>query len=125
MTQGKNETHQHFLERQRKNSKNHYKRNALFYINKSKQEKIKLKLFYQKLKLNYHCSKCSESDPCCIDFHHKNINEKEFNIGCAVRLGISHKKLLTEIKKCTPLCRNCHAKLHFHILKNTGHHTKV
>lgn len=58
------------------------------------------------------CSRCPESDPCCIDFHHRDPAEKEMSIAVIVRRSWSYKRLDAEIAKCDLLCRNCHAKLH-------------
>ena len=52
--------------------------------------------------------KCSEA----LDFHHKDLNEKEFNIGQALNLR-GREKILEEIKKCKILCANCHRELHY------------
>lgn len=56
------------------------------------------------------CIKCGEAEPCCIDFHHLDPDEKEFGIA-----GSLHRKwetILTELEKCIPLCANCHRKVH-------------
>lgn len=58
------------------------------------------------------CSKCPENHPACLTFHHINDN-KEFNIGDAIRLGYGKENILKEISKCEILCSNCHMKLHF------------
>jgi hypothetical protein len=57
------------------------------------------------------CSLCDEKDPVCLDFHHKNPDEKEFNIA-TVRRAYGKKRLLAEIEKCAVICSNCHRKLH-------------
>jgi hypothetical protein len=59
------------------------------------------------------CSKCGYKK-CyeALDFHHKNINEKEY---APARIIRSHKKLseiLKELNKCILLCSNCHRELH-------------
>lgn len=56
------------------------------------------------------CIICGESEPFCIDFHHKNPSEKEFTISKKTNLG--KDKLLVEIQKCVCLCANCHRKVH-------------
>lgn len=56
------------------------------------------------------CIICGESEPFCIDFHHKNPSEKEFTISKKTNLG--KDKLLAEIQKCICLCANCHRKVH-------------
>lgn len=57
------------------------------------------------------CKYCEEKHPACLDFHHRNADEKRFVIA-------SNKKknkdvLLEEIAKCDVVCANCHRKLHW------------
>jgi hypothetical protein len=56
------------------------------------------------------CKFCSESDPVCLEFHHKNPDEKKFGISN----GLQYKwnKIFNEIKKCVLVCSNCHKKIH-------------
>lgn len=42
-------------------------------------------------------------------FHHKNPEEKEFNISS---VGKSWDSVLAEAKKCILVCHNCHMELH-------------
>lgn len=56
------------------------------------------------------CIICGESEPVCIDFHHKDPNEKEFTIG--KHRSRSRAWLWEEISKCVCLCSNCHRKVH-------------
>jgi hypothetical protein len=58
------------------------------------------------------CVRCAESHLATLTFHHKDNSEKSFEIGNAISLGISLKRLLSEIEKCEVLCANCHAKEH-------------
>jgi hypothetical protein len=50
-----------------------------------------------------------------IDLHHINPNEKDPNFS-SLR-GWSWGKIEEEIKKCVPLCRNCHGEVHAGILE--------
>jgi hypothetical protein len=45
-----------------------------------------------------------------LDFHHKDSNEKDFNISSMMLK--SFKRLDEEIGKCLLLCANCHRELH-------------
>ena len=67
--------------------------------------------WFNEYKSSIKCSRCSESEPCCIDFHHI-YGEKEFSISNMVRNGNSIDNIIKEIKKCIPLCSNCHRKEH-------------
>jgi len=57
------------------------------------------------------CAICHETFPtCCIDMHHRNPEEKKYEIGDFKRWGI--KYLEEELEKCVALCACCHRKLH-------------
>lgn len=45
-----------------------------------------------------------------IDFHHVN-GDKSFTISSKMR-KLPSKEVINEIKKCIPLCANCHRELH-------------
>ena len=65
------------------------------------------------------CSRCPETRTPCLDFHHRNPNEKEVNVSVA----ISHwsiERLKIEIAKCDVICANCHRILH-HEERNSNH----
>jgi hypothetical protein len=66
------------------------------------------KAFIASLKVGWIC-KCGESDPVCIDFHHRE--GKEIAISRAIR-AFGPKRLREEIAKCDMICSNCHRKLH-------------
>lgn len=53
------------------------------------------------------CKLCKQTFPAvCMDFHHRNPEEKSFTIGA--RAFYSKDKLLAEIAKCDVYCANCH-----------------
>jgi len=61
------------------------------------------------------CSKCGYSKCLsALQFHHLNPKDKKFGITEALRLKVkvSKKELLEEIKKCILICANCHFELH-------------
>lgn len=43
-----------------------------------------------------------------FDFHHREPEKKEFNLGLNAVVNFSWEKLLTESEKCDILCANCH-----------------
>jgi hypothetical protein len=59
---------------------------------------------------NYDCERCGESRPECLDFHH--TGEKTLDVTRMVNHGYSKERILSEIGRCTPICANCHRKLH-------------
>lgn len=62
--------------------------------------------------LKIRCSRCPESDPVCLDFHHRDPSDKDIAITRAARNGWSKERLAAEIDKCDVLCANCHRKEH-------------
>ena len=65
------------------------------------------------LKATYACIRCGENDAACLDFHHRDPEEKSEALGRAVWYnGWSRARILEEIDKCVVLCANCHRKLH-------------
>lgn len=77
---------------------------------KDRRERIKQELLNKR---GGKCSSCGYSkSPSALCFHHRNPNEKEFNIS-GTRLTAIHRKLLElEADKCDVYCLNCHAELH-------------
>jgi hypothetical protein len=94
--------------------KDHYSKNKEYNIQKTKKYKDDIKSFLDGYKKNLKCEKCSETDIACLDFHHLNCSEKDFEIGIAVSRGYSIDKIKQEIEKCVILCANCHRKLHYY-----------
>ncbi len=56
------------------------------------------------------CACCGEKDVVCLDFHHYDPLEKEFNMSSALTKPVS--KLIEEAAKCVVVCSNCHRKIH-------------
>lgn len=59
------------------------------------------------------CKACGENHPACLDFHHRESGNKDFDISYAVNIGMGDDLIASEIAKCDVLCRNCHTKLHW------------
>ena len=59
------------------------------------------------------CIRCGYSHPEAIDFHHINPSKKLFTIGDNIIFyPLKSQKWIDELKKCAPLCKNCHAEYH-------------
>ena len=70
----------------------------------------------QKEKINEYkdsinCSKCGENRNWLLDFHHLDPSKKDFQISQGESKGWD--KVQKEIKKCVPLCSNCHRDFHY------------
>lgn len=63
------------------------------------------------------CEHCGEKNMFSLEFHHKNTSEKEYTLNCLIdyRWSLIEK----EIKKCSLLCRNCHANFHYNLNSST------
>jgi hypothetical protein len=68
--------------------------------------------WFVELKSSLVCSRCGESHPACLQFHHADPKAKETSIADAIRRAWSRKRILAELAKCEVLCANCHAKHH-------------
>lgn len=99
-------------EKQKQFLAKHYKENKDSYnlsLKKRRQNKKELLDNYKRGKC---CEICGEKDIRCLDFHHKDQNNKNKNICELVREAASNNRIITEIKKCILLCSNCHRKKH-------------
>lgn len=67
---------------------------------------------YKEFKKTLKCSRCEETHPACLQFHHLDPNTKDGDISVMMR-RVSLKKLKEEIEKCIILCANCHVKEHY------------
>ena len=78
-----------------------------------KRRKRKIKAWLNQYKSELKCSRCSENHPACLEFHHKNPQDKAINLSWVVSWGWSTERILQEIDKCIVLCANCHRKQHW------------
>jgi hypothetical protein len=58
------------------------------------------------------CIVCGETDPACLDFHHRDPAQKAYGVRQAVHHGWSRTRVRAEAAKCDILCANCHRKHH-------------
>jgi len=56
------------------------------------------------------CTKCKETRVWVLDAHHIDPSQKDLSIG---DIGHGPNKLKEELKKCIPLCSNCHRDFHY------------
>lgn len=66
------------------------------------------------LKRNAGCAYCDETEPVCLEYHHRDPSVKEF--GISNNTGMSLDKIKEEISKCVCVCSNCHKKIHAGII---------
>lgn len=58
------------------------------------------------------CARCDEEDAACLDFHHREDEDKAGNICDLVTRGWGRERLRDELRKCVVLCANCHREEH-------------
>lgn len=61
------------------------------------------------------CSLCPEKELVCLDFHHRDPSQKDFNL--ADNRTSNVELMLQEIDKCVLVCSNCHRKIHAGIIQ--------
>jgi hypothetical protein len=71
--------------------------------------------YIQDYKKQNPCHFCGESEPACLDFHHRDPKEKKFKLSDGAG-RISMNRVKEEIAKCILLCANCHRKVHIGLL---------
>lgn len=96
----------------KKEARQHYNENKSSYIDKNERNRETKKEWMSELKADLECQVCEESESCCLDFHHRNPEEKDFVIAVAVNNCYSKERILQEIEKCAVVCSNCHRKIH-------------
>jgi hypothetical protein len=89
----------------------HVKQNREKYTQYQKGRRIERQKWLQELKNGLSCIICGESDPACLDFHHRDSSVKKGLISKMVT-RVSMERVMDEIDKCDVLCANCHRKLH-------------
>lgn len=79
---------------------------------------------YHKLWVNYvleqikqrygtSCSICGyNKNYAALDFHHKNIDEKEFAPARLIYSSYDLDEIFNELDKCQLVCANCHREIH-------------
>jgi hypothetical protein len=78
-------------------------------IQETKERRAALLEWYTSYKATLRCKNCNEWRSECLQFHHRNPEEKLFDVSDCIRNGVSLETLQAEIAKCDVLCANCHA----------------
>ena len=75
---------------------------------------IKCRILIKRIKEAVGCCRCSERHIACLEFHHKEPDEKMFQVSAFRNYGYNVDRVVYEIKKCLLICSNCHKKEHYH-----------
>ena len=101
------------IEYKRKWNKKYYLEHKQQELMRVKKRKNALNKWFKNYKEKLKCSKCGEKHPACLEFHHRNSEEKFLILSQLINRGYSKERIIREVNKCTVLCANCHRKLHF------------
>lgn len=99
-------------ERQKRFLSEHYKKHKALYLQRSKRSRDRKLDEVNSIKEARGCKVCGITHPACLDFHHRNPDEKTMAVSELIR----HSKFddaLSEVEKCDVLCANCHRVLHW------------
>lgn len=100
------------LEYMRDYNKKWYDKNKVSHKATIKENKEKYKVDFYEYKSSLKCGRCSETHVSCLDFHHKDGEEKERGISSMIG-SCKLETIMEEIKKCEVVCANCHRKIHW------------
>jgi len=102
------------LERKRAWDRSYYQKHKIKRRAAATERKYRLYEYLQQIKAKAKCKYCGENYPAILQFHHRNPEEKEFDVSTFVYHQKSGPaKLEAEIAKCDILCANCHLKHHY------------
>src|SRR5690606_37840474 len=90
-----------------------YERNKSKWIAVHRKRQDEKRAWFKEFKKTLKCSRCPETHPAALDFHHKDPSKKEISLGKVLARGWSKARILAEIAKYEVLCSNCHRKLHY------------
>lgn len=94
----------------RRYNKEYYRLNKEKEKERVRSRRRELMNWYKDYKKSLKCELCGENHPFCLEFHHNYPNKKYQEISYLYKC--SRTKFLSELKKCTVLCANCHRKVH-------------
>lgn len=77
------------------------------------------KNWWEDFKKSLVCVDCGEDDSIVLDFHHRNPNEKDWEVSSMVSHAYSKERILREADKCDVVCANCHRRRHHKEKLNT------
>lgn len=90
-----------------------YRENAKRKMGWQARRRDEIRAWWRDLKSTKRCEHCGESDPDCLQFHHRDPRAKEITLANAVGNAWSRERILAEVAKCDVLCANCHLKHHW------------
>jgi hypothetical protein len=95
----------------KENLRKDYLKSKSKYRERNKRSKLRRRAWFIEFKKTLSCIKCGESRWWVLDFHHRNPENKEGDLGNL--LNHSKKAFEKELEKCDVLCANCHRDEHY------------
>ena len=93
-------------------NKRWYQRNKEKHMAGTAANKRNARALWAEFKATQDCFHCGFSHPAVIDFHHVIRGKGKRAVNELAKSG-AYAQALEEIKKCIPLCANCHRILHW------------
>lgn len=87
------------------------------YVARNREREREVRELVREYKRKHNCVCCGETEPICLDFHHLDPSQKDFELSLVGGRGWNNVK--SEIEKCILVCKNCHAKIHANIIDVT------
>lgn len=97
-----------------------YTRNKGAFRLRQHQQRQRAADYIWEIKRKSGCQKCPERDPCAIDFHHRDPDEKEYSASKMISNKWNNDRIDAEVAKCDIICANCHRKEHYRLLLESG-----
>lgn len=99
--------------RQKAYSKTYYEKNRQLVIISNNKRKRSVSQRWLAFKARQKCYHCGAKHPAIIDFHHVIRDKTKRSVNDLVNSKHNYRAAMEEIKKCIPLCSNCHRILHW------------
>lgn len=77
------------------------------------EQRNRLRIYVRGHLATHPCIGCRETDFRCLDFDHRNPDEKYRSISQIIHGALGINVLIKEIAKCDVRCANCHRKKHY------------
>lgn len=99
-------------ERHKEYSRAYYERNKAAVIAAAKVNRLSFAKRWEEFKSKQVCINCGFAHPAAIDFHHVKRHPSNRKLYRLLQ-NRAFSRALEEVKKCVPLCANCHRVHHY------------
>lgn len=103
----------HCKECMSKYSKAYYRKDRSKRVKANRENRAIRRKYLFEYKSNHPCVLCNFDDPRCLDFHHRESEDKDTELSTAVARCWSFDRINAEIAKCDVVCSNCHRIIHW------------